>query len=151
MGLQVLSKAEEERAGGNGEHVRPEGPARGQFLMRLCVTFKYMVPWPSTGTGGLPAAASKSITPSTDFRLVCLECMELACQTSALTIKHAMVTIALPGVSATRIGNNHKCQKRERMERESWAKPSGEMTGLAAPLRGPANYTFCRPCWGQGD
>lgn len=109
------------------------------------------VSWPSAGTGGLPTAASKSITPSTDFRLVCLEGTEPACQTSALAIKHAMVTIALPGVSATRIGNNHKCQKRERMERESWAKPSGKMIGLAAPLRGPASCTFCCPCWGQGN
>lgn len=46
----------------------------------------------------LPMAVSKSITPSTDFHLVYLECMELACQTSALAIKHAMVTIALPCV-----------------------------------------------------
>ena len=66
--------------------------------------------------------------------VVYLECKELACQTSALAIKHAMVTIALRRVSATRIGNNHKCQKRERMEKESCAKPSGGMVGLAALL-----------------
>ena len=91
-------------------------------------------PGPSASTGWIPIAVSKSITPSTDFRLVYLECKELACQTSALAIKHAMVTIALPRISATRIGNNHKCQKRERMEKESCAKPSGGMVGLAALL-----------------
>lgn len=85
--------------------------------------------WAQRGTDWLPIAVSKSITPSTAFCLVYLECMELACQTSALAIKHAMVTIALPCVSATRIGNNHKCQKWERMEKESCAKPRGGMMG----------------------
>ncbi|KAL0604268.1 hypothetical protein AAY473_026266 [Plecturocebus cupreus] len=94
---------------------------------------------------------SKSITSSTDFRLVYLECMELACQTSALAIKHAMVTIALPCVSATRIGNNHKCQKRERMEKESCAKSSGKMTGLAAPLQGPRQLHLLLPLLGAGE
>lgn len=134
--------------------MRPEGPTRGQLMMRPCAVLERVcgkVPGPSAGMGWLPIAVSKSITLSTNFRLVYLECMELACQTSALAIKYAMVTIALLCVSATRIGNNHKCQKRERMERESCAKPSGRMIGLAAPLWGPASCTFCCPCWGQGN
>lgn len=125
------------------------GATRGQLMMRPCAVLERgcgKVPWPGAGTGWLPTAVSKSITPSTDFRLVYLECKELACQTSALAIKHAMVTIALPCVSATRIGNNHKCQKRERMEKESCAKPAARWLGWrlhsgalpAAPSAAPA-------------
>lgn len=130
------------------------GPTRGQLMMRLCAMLKSVcgkAPWPSASMGWLPTAVSKSITPSTDFRLVYLECMELACQTSALAIKHAMVTIALPCVSATRIGNNHKCQKRERMEKESCAKSSGKMIGLAAPLQGPRQLHLLLPLLGAGE
>ena len=100
----------------------------------LCKRGGGKAPVPSASMGWLPITVSKSIMPSTDFCLVHLECKELSCQTSALAIKHAMVTIALPCVSATRIGNNHKCQKRERMEKESCAKPSSGMVGLAALL-----------------
>lgn len=122
-------------------------------MMRPCAVLERVcgkVPGPSAGMGWLPIAVSKSITPSTNFRLVYLECMELACQTSALAIKYAMVTIALLCVSATRIGNNHKCQKRERMERESCAKPSGRMIGLAAPLWAPPAAPSAAPVGGKG-
>lgn len=148
--LQVWRKRREQvgidSMGGQGAYTGSAPDEAVCMLKRGCDK----VPWPCAGTGWLPIAVSKSITPSTDFRLVYLECMEFACQTSALAIKHAMVTIALPCVSATRVGNNHKCQKRERMGKESCATSSGKRIGLAAPLWGPASCTFCCPAGGRG-
>lgn len=109
--------------------------------------------WAQRGTGWLPIAVSKSITPSTAFCLVYLECMELACQTSALAIKYAMVTIALPCVSATRIGNNHKCQKMGKNGEGKLCKTQGRDDGAppaappAAPVRGRgADATLASSC-----
>lgn len=111
------------------------------------------------GTSGHEAAlglcghwqsVGKSITPSTDSRPVYLEYMELACQTSALAISHAMVTSALPRVSTTRIGNNHKCQDRERMGRQSRLAYSVKTIGWQLAL-GPRQLRLLPPPLGTGE
>lgn len=134
--------------------MRPEGPTRGRLVMKPRCGVRECVgrcPRPAQCRHGLASHRSQQINYALHrLRLVYLECMEFACQTSALAIKHAMVTIALPCVSATRIGNNHKCQKRERMEKESCAKPSGGMIGLAAPLGAPPAAPSAAPVGGRG-
>jgi hypothetical protein len=100
--------------------------------------------------GWLPTAVSKSITPSTDFRLVYLECMVLPCQTSALAIKHAMVTIALCASAPPGLVIITSVKTEKEWGRKAVQKSSGKMIGLehqsaARQLR------LLLPCWGQGS
>lgn len=114
---------------------------RGQRLAR---------PAPARGRCGAPSGRSPRINSALGrLSPLCAEREEPACQTSALAMRHAMATTALPRVSAARIGNNRKCQKRERMGEGKLCAAQRRADALAAVLRA-ASCAFCRPRWGQG-
>lgn len=99
---------------------------------------------------GPAPAASKSITLSTNFRLVYLECMGLACQTSALSAKHAMVTIAPPASAApglviiTSVKNEKECRRKavQNQRQDDWA---------GSPTPGPRQLHLLLPLLGAGE
>lgn len=100
--------------------------------------------------GWLPTAVGKSIMPSTDFRLVYLECMVLPCQTSALAIKHAMVTIALRASAPPGLVIITSVKTEKEWGKKAVQKSSGKMIGLEHQAAA-RQLRLLLPCWGAGE